>query len=283
MLYALLLGVVPLSVLAAAISVRLARRALAPLETLAADVSGRRPDQAWEPIVPSSQDAEVVRLADALNETGQRLTAALAAEREFAAYAAHALRMPLTRLAAAARSGTPPAGGALETLRRLVESLLVLLRTGPRLDEAGETVNVADVVRQVAAEHAASGRTFTVEAPDEALVRGDEELLVAALEHLVENALSYSAKGSPVHLSVAETGGDVTASVRDEGPGIPVEEIESIFRPFVRGATAGETDGSGLGLALVRRIATGHGGTARASLVGIGTCFELVLPVWRPR
>ena len=82
---------------------------------------------------------------------------------------------------------------------------------------------------------------------------------------------------------MAETGGNVTASVRDEGPGIPIGEIERIFQPFVRGATAGETDGSGLGLALVRRIATGHGGTARASLVGTGTCFELVLPAWRPR
>lgn len=281
--YALLLGVIPLSILAAAVSMRLARRALAPLEKLASDVSERHPDRAWEPVVPSSADAEVVHLADALNETVRRLTEALAAEREFAAYAAHALRTPLTRLAAAARSGIPPTPGSLETLRRLVESLLVLVRTGPRLDEAGATVNVADLVRQVAAEHAASGHRLTVEAADEVLVRGDEELLTAALDHLVDNAVRYGPSGSPVHLAVVEREGCATASVRDEGPGIPLGEIERIFRPFVRGTAARDTEGSGLGLALVARISAGHGGSVRAFPAGAGTSFEIVLPGWRPR
>lgn len=281
--YALLLGVLPLSVLAAAISMRLARRALAPLEKLAADVGARHPASQWEPVVPSSADGEVVRLATALNETGQRLAEALAAEREFAAYAAHALRTPLTRLAAAARSGTAPTEGSLETLRRLVESLLVLVRTGARLDEAGATINVADLVRQVAAGHVARGHRVTVEAADESLVRGDEELLAAALEHLVENAICYGTPGAPVHLAVVETEGSVAASVRDEGPGVPVGELDRIFQPFVRGTTARDTEGSGLGLALVARIAVGHGGTVRAIRAGTGTRFELVLPRWRPR
>lgn len=281
--YALLLAVIPLSALAATVSMRLARRALAPLEKLAADVSERHPASAWEPVVPSSADAEVVRLADALNETGRRLIEALAAEREFAAYAAHALRTPLTRLAAAARIGTPPSAGSLETLRRLVDSLLVLVRTGTRLDEAGATVNVADLVRQVAAAHAARGHSLTVDAPDEALVRGEEELLAAALEHLVDNAVCYSTKGSPVHLAVVETEGWVTASVRDEGPGVPVGELERIFQPFVRGATAKDTEGNGLGLALVARISAGHGGSVRAAPAGTGASFEIILPGWRPR
>lgn len=281
--YALLLAVIPLSILAAAVSMRLARRALAPLEKLASDVGERHPDRAWEPVVPASTDAEVVRLANALNETGRRLTEALAAEREFAAYAAHALRTPLTRLAAAARSGIPPTPGSLETLRRLVESLLVLVRTGPRLDEAGATVNVADLARQVAAAHAESGHSLTVEAADEVLVRGDEELLAAALEHLVDNAVRYSPSGSPVHLAVVEAEGRVTTSIRDAGPGIAQGDIERIFQPFVRGSNARDTEGSGLGLALVARIAAGHGGSVRAARSGTGACFEVTLPAWRSR
>lgn len=160
---------------------------------------------------------------------------------------------------------------------------MVLVRTGPRLDEDGATVNVADLARQVAAEHVASGDNLTVEAPDEILVRGDEEMLAAALEHLVDNAVRYSPSGSPVHLAVVEAEGRVTASVRDEGPGILPGDIERVFQPFVRGSTARDTEGSGLGLALVVRIAAGHGGSVRAVPAGTGTCFEVTLPAWRSR
>ena len=281
--YALLLCVLPLSILSALISVRLARRALAPLETLAQEVASRHPSGPWKPLVASSTDAEIVRLADALNETGQRLTQALAAEREFAAYAAHALRTPLTRLVAESYSGTRPTGGALETLRRLVDSLLVLVRTGARLHETGTTANVADLLRQVAASRAGSERKFTVEAPDEVLVRGDEELLLAAVEHLVENAVAYSAPGTTVHLSADERDGVVGIGVRDEGPGVAPDELERIFEPFVRGRSSEGSAGNGLGLALVKRIAAGHGGSARAVPSGAGTRFELTLPVWKPR
>lgn len=279
----LLLGVLPLSVLSALISVRLARRALAPLETLAREVAARPTSGPWKPLEAISRDAEVVHLADALNETGRRLTQALAAEREFAAYAAHALRTPLTRLVAESHSGMPPSGGALETLRRLVESLLVLVRADVRLQEAGSATNVADLLRHVAASRGGSGHPFTVEAPDEVLVRGDEELLAAAIEHLAENALAYGTPGSPIHLSASERGGVVTVAVRDEGPGVAPGDLERIFEPFVRGTGAEVSAGSGLGLALVRRIAAGHGGSACAVPAGGGTSFELRLPVWRPR
>jgi len=280
---ALLLGVLPLSVLSALISVRLTRRALAPLETLAREVAARSSSGPWKPLEAISKDAEVVHLADALNEMGRRLTQALAAEREFAAYAAHALRTPLTRLVAESHSGMPPSGGALETLRRLVESLLVLVRTDVGLQDAGSATNVADLLRHVAVSRAGSGRAFTVEAPDEVFVRGDEELLVAAIEHLAENAVAYSPQGSPVHLSAFERGGVVTVTIRDEGPGVAPEDLERIFEPFVRGRGAEVSTGSGLGLALVRRIAAGHGGTACAVPAGGGTSFELRLPAWRPR
>jgi signal transduction histidine kinase len=279
---ALLLGVLPLSFLSALISVRLTRRALAPLETLAREVAARPSSGPWKPLEAISKDAEVVRLADALNEMGRRLTQALAAEREFAAYAAHALRTPLTRLVAQSHSGMPPSGGALETLRRLVESLLVLVRTDVSLQEAGSATNVADLLRHVAVSRAGGGRAFTVEAPDEVFVRGDEELLVAAIEHLAENAVAYSTPGLPIHLSASERGGIVTVAIRDEGPGVAPEDLERIFEPFVRGRGAEVSTGSGLGLALVRRIAAGHGGSACAVPAGGGTSFELRLPVWRP-
>jgi signal transduction histidine kinase len=280
---ALFFGVLPLSILSALISVRLARRALAPLEKLAQEVAARTSGAPWKPLEAISEDAEVAHLANALNEMGRRLTQSLAAEREFAAYAAHALRTPLTRLVAESHDGRPPSGGALETLRRLVESLLVLVRTDSHLEETGTTANVADLLRQVAASRAGGSHTVAVEAPDEVLVRGDEDLLVAAIEHLAENALAYSTQDSPIHFSASEDGGIVSIAVRDEGPGVAPEDLERIFEPFLRGRGVEASTGSGLGLALVRKIAARHGGWACAVRVGTGTSFELRLPAWRPR
>lgn len=279
---ALLLVVLPLSVLSALISIRLARRALAPLETLAQEVAARDSNAPWTRLAATSNDTEVVRLTDALNGTGARLTQVLAAEREFATYAAHALRTPLTRLVAESHAGPLHTTAALATLHHLVESLLLLVRADARLGETGATVNVADLLRHVAAAHGGSPRAFAVDAPDEVLVRGDEELLIAALDQLVENALAYSSPGTRVHLSAREGDGVVTIAVRDEGPGVADRELERIFDPFVRGRGAEGVAGSGLGLALVRRIAAGHGGSARAVPAGTGTCFEVRLPAWTP-
>jgi len=283
MSYALLLAVLPLSVVAALLSVRLARRALAPLESLATEVGHRRSSDPWKPFDDTSQDVEVARLTHALNEMGQRMTQALAAEREFAAYAAHALRTPLTRLVAESRRGAPPADGALETLRGLVESLLVLLRSDARFHETGSAVNLADIVRHVAVTHAGGSHVLTVEAPDEVLVRGDEELLLAAVEHLAENALTYSPPGSTILLSSSQGADAATVVVQDDGPGVGADELDRIFEPFVRGRTGQGSTGSGLGLALVRRIAVGHGGSARAVRSGAVTRFEVTLPAWKPR
>ncbi len=283
MAYSFLLGVVPLSLLAAVVAFRLARHGLRPLEELAAQVEERRPGARWEPIDAPSRDVEITRLANALNETGARMTSAVAAERELAAYAAHALRTPLTRLAALSGGSADGIRRAVVTLQRLVDSLLLLVRTGARLDETGTTVNAADVVRQVAAAHAGGTRRVEVRAPDEVLVRGDEELLLAAVEHLVDNACRYAPERTAVTVTAEGDAASVTLAVADEGPGLAEGEASRVFEPFVRGSAGASGEGSGLGLALVSRIAQGHGGSARAVPAGTGTRFEIVLPAWKPR
>ncbi len=283
MAWELLLGVLPLSALAAFVAARLARRALRPLELLAEDVAARRPAGKWDLVRPPSSDVEITRLADALNGMGARLAAALTAERELAAYAAHALRTPLTRLAVQTDSSPPAVRRAVLSLQRLVDSLLLLTNSDARPGEAGATVNTADLLRQAAAARDGGGRTLLVETPDEALVRGDEDLLAAALEHLLDNAFAYAPAGTPIRISAQASGDSVVLSVEDEGPGLASAELERVFEPFVRGTAAGTSDGSGLGLALVRRIAQAHGGAVRAVAAGAGTRFELVLPAWKTR
>jgi signal transduction histidine kinase len=82
------------------------------------------------------------------------------------------------------------------------------------------------------------------------------------LLNLLENAVKYGPDGQTVRVELRRAGGDVQLSVTDQGPGVPRDEQESVWRPFTRGRDAQERGGSGIGLAIVREIATEAGGRA---------------------
>lgn len=118
---------------------------------------------------------------------------------------------------------------------------------------------------------------FTVHADDDLpRVSGDDDALVRALVHLLDNAGRASAAGDTVHVEVVgPPGGPVVLRVRDEGPGIESDRLAELFEAFIRGEAR---DGSGLGLALVQEIAHAHEGTVHAeSTPGEGATFELRL------
>jgi two-component system OmpR family sensor kinase len=97
----------------------------------------------------------------------------------------------------------------------------------------------------------------------------------------MENALRHTPPGTHVHASVGNGDGTVRLVVEDDGPGIPAELQEKIFERFVRGE--GDRGGSfGLGLSIVRAVATSHGGTVRLeSPPAGGTRFVVELPAAR--
>jgi signal transduction histidine kinase len=90
----------------------------------------------------------------------------------------------------------------------------------------------------------------------------DAQLMVEALSNLVDNAIKFSPAGGDVVVSVicgeAEREGDVVIEVRDDGPGIPPEQVEAVVRRFDRGAASPAVPGSGLGLSVVAAIAHLH-------------------------
>jgi len=171
-------------------------------------------------------------------------------------------------------------------LHRLVEALLNFARmeTGRyhfRLERADPSRLAVDVIEELKRESLADG--FSVETDTAAGLACliDRESLALAIWNLLENAVKYSGQCRTIRVAVERRGGRAAISVRDGGLGIAPREKKAIFEKFVRGdaARASETKGTGLGLALVRRIVDGHGGTIEVeSAPGRGSTFTIVLP-----
>jgi signal transduction histidine kinase len=112
-------------------------------------------------------------------------------------------------------------------------------------------------------------------------VMGDEKLLGRMIEMLVSNAVKFSPHGGEVFLGATMNASSINIQVRDQGIGIPAEELEHVFEPFYRvdNSDRRKFGGTGLGLALVREIALGHGGRVWAeSSMGKGSTFHVSLP-----
>jgi len=112
--------------------------------------------------------------------------------------------------------------------------------------------------------------------PTSAVVVADRPRLETALDSLVENAVRYTEEGGRIELAAFLDKESVVIEVRDDGPGIPDEELGYIFESFRSGASRG---GTGIGLAIVKTIVEAHGGAVSVENVpGGGACFRLRLP-----
>ena len=148
----------------------------------------------------------------------------------------------------------------------------------PSFQDVTELVEAAvDPYREDTASH-----TIEVIAPRPAMAEVDPTHLRAAVGNLVRNAVAYSDPGSAVVVEIVDEGTRLRLSVRDQGPGIPVGERETIFDPFVRGEAGSRRGrGSGLGLFITRRVVEAHGGTVWLDPGYPGADFQMVLPVDR--
>lgn len=214
---------------------------------------------------------------------------------------AHDLRGPLANLAvllevmeAATQARTfervaPCARKAqtvLTSLNALLNGFLERVRlTGdplayqPRLMDLGEVVRDAVSLNRPLAE--SRGIALDVEGLAALSAQGDQRLLAEAVDNLVGNAVKYSKNGSRVRIVVGRDGPEAVIRVFDQGDGISQDDLQRAFNPFTRLSAeprAGET-ATGLGLWIVRLIATRHGGRVDAGPNGSGgTVFTLRLP-----
>jgi signal transduction histidine kinase len=207
------------------------------------------------------------------------------------------MRSPLARLQAAiglARQRPERVHASLERIEResvrmdgMIGEVLALARldaggTSVARDEVGVEDLVAEVLDDASYEAQAAGKSVSFDAPGASCVHASTELLHSAVENVVRNAIKHTADGTSVHVSVAadESTRQVAITVCDQGPGVPEDELELIFRPFQRGSDGGKLPGHGLGLAIADRVVRNHGGTisARNRDTG-GLCVEIVLPL----
>lgn len=234
----------------------------------------------------------------------QRLTdahqSAEAARRRFIRQLDHALKNPLTGLRAAMANlgmGGPEAGSLgdadrqVERLSRLVGDLRKLAEMEERPIES-DAVDLATVLEETVEalrelpQHAGRSITLVISKVPWPLpaVTGDRDLLGLAFYNLVENALKYSGPGDAVEVRAVEDGRWLIVEVADSGPGIAGEDLPRVFEELYRGANARGLEGSGLGLALVRRVIERHAGevTVRSRQSGQkGTVFRVRMPARR--
>jgi two-component system sensor histidine kinase SenX3 len=177
-----------------------------------------------------------------------------------------------------------------QRLTRLVQDIVDLSRLqvadtlkAPQLVDVGPIV--AEAVDRCRVRATAQQAELTVDADPgvgATQVYGDADLLVTAVKNLVDNALSYSAPGSPVAVRTTVDGGLVSIAVSDHGVGIPEAEQSRIFERFYRvdPARSRSTGGTGLGLAVVKHVCANHGGeVVVSSEPGVGSTFTMRLPV----
>jgi signal transduction histidine kinase len=117
---------------------------------------------------------------------------------------------------------------------------------------------------------------------DAVWIHGDRVMMHHVLDNLIDNAAKHGGAGRRLTVRAAREGDRVQIDVADAGNGIPPDELHQVFDQFYRGRNT-RTRGSGLGLALVRRIVTDHGGTVSvASELGVGTTITVRLPARLP-
>ncbi|TAM12970.1 MAG: two-component sensor histidine kinase [Nevskiaceae bacterium] len=247
-------------------------RGLEPLDRFATDVRGRSSDDLSPLLNPMPK--ELTPLAESLNGLMARLEHALQARKDLVSDAAHELLTPLTAIQLQAqllaRVETPELRKqALAELRaglqrsvHLTRQLLTLARHDPEAPLAMTDVDLPALVRDTVATHitAAQARNINlgVAQTSPVTLHGDAEALRTLLSNLIDNAVKYTPANGQVDVSVSTDGATAILRVEDSGPGIPLADVRRVFDRFYRSPGSGAT-GSGLGLSIVRRIATRHG------------------------
>lgn len=257
---------------------------LAPLRNMAAVIRARHADS-LEPLQLDPLPSELAPMQAALNRLLAQIDLVLERERHFIADAAHELRTPLAVLKVHAQNAIQAQAederrqslqhliGGIDRATRVVNQLLTMARIEPMLGRVDRApLDLQALVRETLAELTPwvlrQGLELSLEVEEgDFQVKADGATLGIALQNLLTNAVNFSPSAGKVRVLLSHEGASVLLQVEDQGPGIAAEDLERVFERF---HSRNNSQGAGLGLAIVRRIAEQHGGSIRLSNLAEG-------------
>jgi signal transduction histidine kinase len=292
---ALLCSVLLIFVLAGVASVSVTRRTVGRIEAINATSQAIMQSGLGKRIPLRGTRDEWDQLAENLNSMLERIETLMTQVKQVSDNVAHDLRTPLTRMRgrlekayARQRNGDYDQSLIDDTMADL-DAVLRMFSSLTRISqiEAGDrtsafrTVNLSEIASEVvelfdaAAEEKHAHLDAVVD--QRVLVTGDRDLLFDAVANLVDNAIKHGREAGRVTVEVTRNGG-AAISVADDGPGIPTDERQNVFKRFYRLERSRRTPGNGLGLSLVAAVARLHGAGIEMVDNGPGLKFRLRFP-----
>ena len=219
---------------------------------------------------------ELDRLSVAINNMLDRISTLLDNLRQVSSDVAHDLRTPLThlrnRLEEARQKSvtTDDYAGVISRAIDDTDHLLVIfsallrisqIESGSRL-AAFSALSLTDLLERICEMYGPvaedENHVLLHDIQKDVRIRGDGELLMQMFSNLIENAIRHTPAGTRILIRLSASGDTVAASIEDDGPGIPADEHDKVFRRFYRLTSSRSTPGYGLGLAMVAAIANLH-------------------------
>ena len=267
-----LLPILPFALLMPIVTIFSVRHALRPLAEAARRAETINPKDPTQRLELTGLPRETAAFASAINRLMERVGALVQTEKIFIASAAHELRTPLAVMLLELEKIVHPRArrleadvkGMAECVRRLV--LLARMETAePQSIELDLASMAAEVIDRLQAWAAIQDHRIELRLWDQQGSRGDPVAVREALRNLIENAVKHTPAGTSILVTVGP-GSSIT--VEDSGPGLAADAPDQLFQPFRKGNPASE--GSGLGLTIVRQAVELHRGSIQVGRSSLG-------------
>jgi signal transduction histidine kinase len=270
-------GVALIFVLAAMASVLVTRRTVGRIEQINATSRAIMQSGLDKRIPLRGTNDEWDRVAENLNLMLDRIETLMGEVKQMSDNVAHDLRTPLTRMRGrlekayrverasdADQSLIGDTIADLDSVLRMFSSItrIAQIEAQARTD-AFRPVNLFEIASKVVELYDAAaeqdGTHLSLVGDRDVVVTGDGDLIFDAIANLVDNAIKHGRAGGQVHVRIESADGEPEISIADDGPGIPIDEREHVFKRFYRLEQSRYTPGHGLGLSLVAAVARLHG------------------------
>ena len=237
-----------------------------------------------QPPLPATGPVEIAVAALAFNKMQAEIQRLLQTRATAMAALSHDLRLPITRVRLRAEriddhDVRTAIDRDLDEMDRMIDNTLEYLRAG-RSAEQKVALDLESMLDSIAQDFESLGARLNIRGQATAPLRARPQALQRCLANLIDNARRYG--GGAVDVLLLDRGREIEIRVEDDGPGIPAAERERVFEPYVRleESRAAHTGGAGLGLAIARAVARGHGGDLQLHdrAPGQGLSARLLLP-----